>query len=154
MGRLKFQVPRCLAIFTKHPRHVGPGCAVQGTSPLSCYPVNHDRCGGNQARLNSRPGRSGMFEMAEVRESRSGNRSRVRPKFPFQRGTSIVEPEACPLAARSLSKSAGITGNQPADTTACAGLKPGRALSVGRLSSGWCHRPRVSAHFLDPEGGD
>ena len=52
------------------------------------------------------------------------------------------------MAARRSSKSAASTGNRPQNTTGCAGLKPGSALAVGRLSSVMVSPTRVSATSL------
>ncbi|MNZ91586.1 hypothetical protein D3C78_1105750 [compost metagenome] len=53
-----------------------------------------------------------------------------------------------PTAARRSSKSAASTGKRPQNTTGCAGLKPGRACAVGRLSSVMVSPTRVSATSL------
>ncbi len=48
----------------------------------------------------------------------------------------------------SASKSAASTGKRPQNTTGCAGLKPGSASAVGRLSSVIVSPTRVSATCL------
>lgn len=52
------------------------------------------------------------------------------------------------MAERKSSKSAASTGKRPQNTTGWAGLKPGSALAVGRLSSVIVSPTRVSATSL------